>query len=67
MKGLINDMLRLTNNISTIEDDKENIKKPVNCKTNVSDNIRGRQSNNRLVYLNIYILNVRTESAFKRF
>lgn len=60
-------MLRLTNNISTIEDDKENIKKPVNCKTNVFDNIRGRQSNNRLVYLNIYILNVRTESAFKRF
>ncbi|XP_035723162.1 putative uncharacterized protein DDB_G0282133 [Vespa mandarinia] len=48
VKGLINDMLRLTNDISTVEGDKENIKKPVNRKTNVSDNMKTRQSNNRL-------------------
>lgn len=48
-------MLRLTNDISTVEDDKENIKKLVNRKTNVSDDVRGRQLNNRLVYLNMYI------------
>lgn len=48
-------MLRLTNDISTVEDDKENIKKLANRKTNVSDDVRGRQLNNRLVYLNIYI------------
>ncbi|KAL2711567.1 MATH and LRR domain-containing protein PFE0570w-like [Vespula squamosa] len=48
IKGLINDMLRLTNDIITVEDNKENIKKPVNRKTSISNNLQNKQSNNRL-------------------
>lgn len=54
IKGLINDMLHLTNDITTAEDNKENIKKPLNRKASISNNIKNKQSNNRLVYLNIY-------------
>ncbi|KAF7385178.1 hypothetical protein HZH66_012264 [Vespula vulgaris] len=48
IKGLINDMLHLTNDITTAEDNKENIKKPLNRKASISNNIKNKQSNNRL-------------------